>query len=500
MGEMKAFLKRESVYINLILMVFFAVFARFWEPGLGNSATGYGSLARNLSEDWNWFHLHLAPHFFNPFVDHPPLIIWLDALVFKLFGASAQTIRLLSSIAALGIFSALFFTVRRYFDERAALFSVFSLITVNVFMNYTSSGWLDMPMIGLVWAGTYFGFRGLQENKERLLFLAGVSLGFSVLAKGVCALALFPVAFFIGIKRLEKREYFSFFMFNFSILMPVLLFTWGHYNSAHFLFWIKYWQREALEQTLNNPQSLSILDYLWYVKKAFQFGHLVTILGLVSCVTLWRFEKRDWALLVLSEFLIHSLGYSWSTRHYSQYVIPIFPWLALGSGILLAKGFKKFQTLTISKVGLALGILFFTVVDIFPIRVHSGNENPFRGLMSTMRQIKDNKNMYFVGSMEDQSTWEDPASYIVWYAGRNPIIGSFDEILENLGRRDPQALAVISTGYLSKNAAALSRYPNVTKCIFNDQITILSQTSLCPDEVKSWRYREEPKSTYEKAP
>src|SRR5271168_1556346 len=114
--------KREAVYLNILLMSFLAVFLKFWEPGLGNSAAGYGALARNLAQDNHWFHLHMAPDFFNPFADHPYLVIWLDALIFKIFGASAQTIRLLASIAGVAVFSSVFLTARRFFDERVAVF------------------------------------------------------------------------------------------------------------------------------------------------------------------------------------------------------------------------------------------------------------------------------------------------------------------------------------------------------------------------------------------
>jgi len=498
------FFKKEAIYTNILVMSVLAVFLKFWEPGLGNSAAGYGSLARNLAEDNLWFHIHMAPDFFNPFAEHPYLVIWLDAIIFRLFGASAQTIRLLSSLAGVAIFSSIFLTARRFFGERVAVFATLSLLLVNVFMNYTSSGWLDMPMVGFVWGGVYFGFKGLQEQNEKkgffLLLLGGLFCGLAVLAKGVCALGIFGTLFFIFCHLYREKKIKTVFWICAFVVAPVVVFTVVHFYAEGFFFWKKYLLREAIAQTLDNPRPLDFMDYTWYFRSAFQYGHLVTALGISGAVLMWRDDKKDWALLILFQLLVHALGYSWSTRHYSQYTLPIFPWLAIGCGYTISKIFRGWSALDASIIGARGVLLVFVVFDIFPIRVHSGNENPFRSFMPTLQQMKDNRHMYFVGDYADQSTWEDPVSYIVWYWHRIPYLVNFEGLLNTIETEDKEALGVVSTELYKKDPELVSKYKHVQVCMYNDLITLLSQPALCDEDIKTWRLRESAKTFYKRTP
>ncbi len=92
-------------FIFVMIAVFLAIFVKFWESGLGVSSATYGAIANNLVHDNQWFHLHMQPKSYDPFVDQPYLVLWLDAILFKLLGASAQTIRLLSSVAGFFTFA-----------------------------------------------------------------------------------------------------------------------------------------------------------------------------------------------------------------------------------------------------------------------------------------------------------------------------------------------------------------------------------------------------------
>src|SRR6185437_8847525 len=163
------------------LSALLVIFTKFWEPGIGVSSATYGAIAKNFSLDHQWFHLHLAPGLFDPFIYHPPLALWLDGAIFSLFGVSVQSLRLLGSVLGIAVFMSLFSVMRRRFDETTAVLSCLGLFAINVFMNFASSGWLDMPIVGFTWMGYACLEKDVHENHSWTSWAGGFLLAGAVL-------------------------------------------------------------------------------------------------------------------------------------------------------------------------------------------------------------------------------------------------------------------------------------------------------------------------------
>ncbi len=134
--------------IWLFLSFALVIMAKFWEPGIGISSATYGALAKNILRENNWLAPRLAPHIYDPFVEHPYLVLWMDAIFMKIFGITSQVMRLASITIGLAGVMGLFSFIKKTLDERTALISCILLLVINVFMNFFNSGWLDMPMVG----------------------------------------------------------------------------------------------------------------------------------------------------------------------------------------------------------------------------------------------------------------------------------------------------------------------------------------------------------------
>jgi 4-amino-4-deoxy-L-arabinose transferase-like glycosyltransferase len=468
------------------LIAFLAIFLKFYEPGLGFSSSTYGALAHNILKTGSWFHPRLGPQLFDPFVDHPYLVIWLDALVFALFGASAQTIRLVSSVAGVAVVMAVFLITRRRINERAALFATLGLLFVNEFMHFASSGWLDMPMIALAW----MGWLVLEKSQKspRLLdsFGGGCLLGLSFLAKGVSALAIGPIFIFAIVQsRDQKKRCAAIFS---GLIFPVVVFTALHFHSQHFIFWKPYFFRQLVAQNQMQRQITSLRDFLWYVGDILRYGHIVTLIGLAGVYKMFRTGRRDLALLIAAELALHIAAYSLSSRHYGQYVIPVFPWLAISSGFYLQNFWKNVQPEQLAKAALVTAVVGFVVLDLLPIRVHSGTDHPFLGFSTSLDQLKDDGVMYFYGRVEDQPTWEDMASDIPWYWHREPRIADVDTILTKLRLEDPKALGIMPYDlYQHEVARRLPSTATLRLCMWNETYAIIADQRLCPEDFIGYR-------------
>jgi 4-amino-4-deoxy-L-arabinose transferase-like glycosyltransferase len=465
--------------VAVIGAVFLAIFAKFWEPGVGISSTTYGAIAKNMVEDFKLFLPHLAPGIYDPFVEHPYLVIWLNSFIFFLFGASAQTIRVVSSIFCLVTFFSLFKVTETFVSKNASVAAAILLISVNVFMNFASSGWLDMPMIGLCWFGFYLLSRGTIQSISWQHFIGLIFLGLAVLAKGLSAIAVVPIFLWYVIQQRDWKNRLSACLL---VAFPPAIFAFFHYRATGFFFWKAYFVRQVLVQNNLDAQAHSLENLLWYLTDLIRFGHVVFFIGLAGCWILLRKPapaQRALSLLILSEVLLHTIVYSGSSRHFSQYVIPVFPWLALAGSVVFIKVFAKFQALRGSLYLLVFSMVFFVLVDLLPLRIHSGNENPFRAMKDTIHALANKRKSYFVGSIDDQNTWEAPASYIAWYWDGEPQISSAETLFKKIESDG-------GFGILKREERKLlgDFDQNIIKiCIENKQLLVFTKIADCPESL-----------------
>jgi len=475
-------------YIYLILSVLLAVLLKFWEQGLGFSSSSYGALARSILLHHNWFRPTLGPDLFDPFVDHPYLVLWLDALVFKVLGASAQTVRLVGSFSGLAVFTALFFTVRQQFNERAAFLSCLCLLALNEFMNFMSSGWLDMPMIAMVWIGFWFANLALkQQGDRRWSVLSGAFLAAAVLAKGFGALAVIPIFFwFLFESRTQPRKII---LFSVGIFLPLAVFSWAHYQSEGFFFWWRYFERQVLVQNHADQQVSGLWPLLWYPLSLLKMGHVFFLLGIWATVRLFRLGHKSLAVLIFSQLFLHTLIYTFSSRHYNQYVLPVFPWFMLAAGTALDHLIpQRWNVEAWPKYLLRFAVVAFVVLDLIPFRIHHGNEHPFRGFQRSLRDLKDSGHVYFWGQLDQQWTWEDMASDIPWYWERVPHIADSATIIKQLVEIDPKALGVWPIGMFKKDVEPFLPPSTPLKvCLWNETYVVVTHVDLCPASFQGYR-------------
>ncbi len=469
--------KNKSLILIILAFLLF-VFSKFWEPALGVSSPSYGALATNILETGHWFRPRLAPGLFDPFVDHPYLVLWMDAIIFKYLGATAQTIRLAAQIFGVAIMLCLFQTTREELGEKAAVWACLSLLLVNRYMNFQSSGWLDAPMIGFVWLGYYFLHRGERRNRTADFWWGGLFMGLAVLAKGVAALATIPAM--LAILFVERRKS-RFFWASLASLIPILIFTVAHFESQGFLFWKAYLYRQLVVQ---NSIHQALHDYFWYVTRILIDGNVVTLFAVAGIYSLFRKGHKGLSILILGEILIHVLAYSFSSRHYGQYVIPVYPWLAMAAGFQAYLIFERVSASTLTYVITGLAVVFFVTTAFLPVKIH-GIPSPFRTFVPALKMMHDNRKVYMIGAPAFQKTWEIPASAVVWYWQRVPIPRPESEIWQKLNRSDNRSIAFFYRdrwGPAENHQLALDK--QIVACLQTRELLIVMNKRLCTSQVQ----------------
>jgi len=189
-----AFGRHGERWAPLLLVAGTAIFylARLGLAGLYDPNEGmYAEIPREMVLLGDW----LTPRFnFIRYFEKPPLLYWLTALAYQLFGITEFSARLATALAAtLGV-GVVYGIGRDLWGRRAGLVSGLILATSFGYFIFSRIILTDMLFTALL-AATYWGvLRGLLgETPRRIpMLLAYAAMGLAILTKGLIGLA-FPV-------------------------------------------------------------------------------------------------------------------------------------------------------------------------------------------------------------------------------------------------------------------------------------------------------------------
>lgn len=265
----------------------------------------------------------------EPFLEKPPLSLWLDAAAIRVIGPVPLAVRLASACAGLLTLWMLYHMLRRFGrPHRVALAAVCVLLTTATFWsNARQVGEDALLTLGVTVALLAF-FHASRDRQlatlpmgRWLLFSSGIVI--STLSKGVLGLALPGVVIFVYLvveTLLERRFVYSHWLrpvlFTLLALLPLLVWLYflygqGGVESIKAVLWtnsVGRFNGEFTEAGHYEP----FYYYLSKLPEAFLPWNLLVYLGL------WHFRKalsRDRRLLfftvwLLAQFLLLTLASS----------------------------------------------------------------------------------------------------------------------------------------------------------------------------------------------
>ncbi|MGH7814176.1 MAG: glycosyltransferase family 39 protein [Candidatus Binataceae bacterium] len=164
--------------------IFFSHLGSFglWEP----DESRYAEIAREMSAGLGW----LVPHLnYVVYIEKPPLLYWLTALSFRLFGLNEFAARLPVALAALAGVIATWHFAYRALDRRRALLSAAILATCPLYAEMAQTLTTDMLLSALVTIATFTLFLHWMEG-GRWCWLAYLAMALATLTKGPVGIAL----------------------------------------------------------------------------------------------------------------------------------------------------------------------------------------------------------------------------------------------------------------------------------------------------------------------
>ena len=296
--------------------------------------------------DWHW----LFPTLWGePYLDQPPLIHNLTALVYSVLGINEFSSRIVgASLTALSV-AILYLVAKELFLPRYyALFSALVYLTTMPVVKHGRLATLDGSLLCFY---TLFLLFILKARRDlRWSYLGGISLTLICLSQG-WTMALILGLLSLGFIYWDTPRLISSFQFWSGIILgvtPAILWYWGQY-----LYYEQEFFRISLSPVLKNNNQSTWHDLV----ELFKYAYPWIFLAIWGVQKAWQNRNWSWAKLIL----VTTIGYLAMTLligfKLSWTFMPIYPALSLGAGLALAqiKSIPSFESYP------RLWIRFFTV-------------------------------------------------------------------------------------------------------------------------------------------
>ncbi|PKN10800.1 MAG: hypothetical protein CVU70_02160 [Deltaproteobacteria bacterium HGW-Deltaproteobacteria-5] len=163
-------------------------------PQMEPDEARYSLIASSMNETGNY----VTPHIKNTiYLEKPPLVSWVTAVFFKLFGENDFSARLFAGLCAWGCILLTFLIGRRFRDEKTGLYAAATL-TISIFPFILGRiNILDMPLTFFVCLSIWLGYLSLiTEEKRYLSWLFYFTCALAFLTKGIIGI-VFPFAILV---------------------------------------------------------------------------------------------------------------------------------------------------------------------------------------------------------------------------------------------------------------------------------------------------------------
>ncbi|HTO15883.1 MAG TPA: glycosyltransferase family 39 protein [Edaphocola sp.] len=306
----------------------------------------------------------------------PPLLVWIQALMIKVFGLRPLSFRLPVAVAVFFTVMALFkFTSKQVGRPIFGMLVALVLITSGGYMcvHVARTGDFDGLLILFIVGYCISFFLLLKEEKQKYFYWFFILLGLAVLTKSIAGLLLLPgLGMYTLIKKklifVLKSPHFYFAALLFLLMVTGYYLTREHYNPGYLKAVYENEIGGRFLETLENHN----LPFTYYleamVNSHFSYWLALAILG--SCVSF--VEKNTgiadlgrFATILAASFL---LIISSSQTKLDWYDAPIYPFVAIlaAIGILKIIDFIK-STVNIYKKETINVAIFVSLVALFAI-------------------------------------------------------------------------------------------------------------------------------------
>ncbi len=386
----RAWLKGNRELAIVLLVAVLGFMGRAWEGDLHGDPVRYAAIAKNILSSGDWVTLRDAPDLI--YANKPPLMIWLVAANFRIFGVSTFAAKFWSCLFAVGVAAMAFLAGRRLFGALAGLLAgCIVAATPGMIINSIDLR-LDSAVTLAVAVTLYAVVRAVQDDRPAWLLLAGVAGGLGFMTKMAAAvhvpatLVLFLVA--SRPRWLLHPWFWAALVLGVAIAAPWHLAVIARHGRE---FTGTYVGREMgqrivfgshmLKNLGANVLALVVLTLPWW------------LLGVVAVVRWRRAEARErWgmllALLWLAEVMVFTIVVP---KRYDRYLTTGYPAVALLAGVGLAGLIPHRHHDRVPRVLRTLAVIEAFLIALLPMSFHKPTSQGYAHARALLDRLEPNK-------------------------------------------------------------------------------------------------------------
>ena len=314
----------------------------FWKLGEGSlfnwDEATYAQVAREMVWTKDVFTLHRNG---VPFLEKPPLYIWLTVMAYKVFGVSEFAARFWAAMSGIGVVLGTYFVGARLYSRRVGLAAGVLLLGVNNlayshghnFLSLSRIGQMDVPLTFAIVVAMYLGWLGLE--RPQYLVWMGVPVGVGLMTKSVVALLPWTIVALLSVLTQGRRGLGRGQLWVGLLLAVMIALPWhaGQVAIHGKEFLDVYVGKHLLGRSMRTlDEQYHLQDATYYLRnicKGFPFWCWLMIPALAYSIyrILW---KRDRAALFVLIWILLPLGlFSLVQTKIGWYIVIVYPALTL---------------------------------------------------------------------------------------------------------------------------------------------------------------------------
>lgn len=354
--------KRISYFILGVLAVVLSL-QQAWVSGFFADGYLYAVFGKNAAIKGHWLIPHLNESVYPEFHHHTPFLFILEGLFFKAFGATFLSARIFSSLFYLGT-GALIINYLRKKTKISPYFPVLMFLTIPPLFKKVRFPNLDIALM-LVFFGAFLFYRMTQRTQKPVhSYLTGLMFGLSLLIKGPVAL-LIPLCITIDLIAQKKLIYLKSvhawlgLLLGFALfsLWPLALSINGRMDIFH------QWVDFTFIHTIRDGRGAGepFYTYLLFLLKNAPIWFILALMSL-RVVKKSEFMTSAWVF-----FITILMFFSIPKFKYSNYLIPMYPFMGMVAGHFIFETLNESIRLIIKRVLSFLIPIGALLLLIFPL-------------------------------------------------------------------------------------------------------------------------------------
>lgn len=338
-------LSKDNPFLDLVYLFCLSGFFLLYHLGNGSLASWDEALYAQVSKE-----IFLSGHWFKltwdqmPWVDKPPIAIWVTALFYKFGGVSEFTARLFSALCGVGAVIVTYFIGRKLLNRWIGFLSALVLLSSADFLRFSRFGMMDIPLTFFLSSAFYFFWLGRQ--KKYCFIFSGIFLGLAFLTKSFAGLFFLPVTILYSFFADEKDTLKEPFYWIGVLIGLAMYLPWILHQMLDPVYRPYVTQESWKHLVMRGTQTLEGHggSYYFYIRALINKYHPWILIGIFSAPFFLYRAIRDrlkeiifvttWMFFIFFVVTLMKTKLRW-------YILPIYPALSISVGAVLAWGINE---------------------------------------------------------------------------------------------------------------------------------------------------------------